>query len=117
MSVNGTLTIKNTDLFQLSSSDRARIVSQRVFVLSLNTRVFACVRTFTLCSVRACESGEDPGFEGDLRRDPYLDHHHQHPDRTADISTRHLRSLEGNISIQSMMYADFFKRIVQHFGK
>lgn len=111
MLVTGNLMIKNTDLFQLSSSDRTRSVSQRVFVLSLDTRVLACVRTFTLCSVRACDSGEDPGFQGDLGRDPFLDHHHQHPDRTADISTRHLRSLEGNIT------QIFFKRIGQHFEK
>lgn len=109
MLVNGTLTIKNTDLFQLNSSDKTRIVSQRVFDLSLDTRVFARIRMFTLWSVCSCESGEDPGFEGDLRRDPYLDHHHQHPDRTADISTRHLRSLEGNVAIQSMIYVHVLK--------
>lgn len=39
--------------------------------------------------------GEDPGFKGDLRRNPYLGHHNQHPDRTSDPGTRHLRSLEG----------------------
>lgn len=40
-------------------------------------------------------SGENPSFQRNGGRNPHLDHHHQHPDRTADLSSRHLYSLEG----------------------
>lgn len=55
----------------------------------------ACLHA--LCSLTSCmcASGKDPGFEGGLRRNPHLDHHHQHPDRTADPGTCHLCPLEG----------------------
>ena len=51
----------------------------------------ACVLAFLLTWV----PGENPGIQGGLGRDPLVDNSDQHPDRSADPSTGHLRTLEG----------------------
>lgn len=102
MQVNGSLTIKNTHLFELKSIDRSRSVSRPELVLC-----FVCLRVCVYLRHTCLMTGEDPGFKGDVGRDPHLDHHHQHPDRTAHPRARHLRSLEGEYALKDPCYSVF----------
>lgn len=98
MLVNSSLTIKNTRLFELKSIDRSRSVSRPDLVWS---RFHAkCLRVCVNLRHTRLTTGEDPGFKGDVGRDPHLDHHHQRPDRTAHPRARHLCSLEGEYAVQ-----------------
>lgn len=113
MMVNGILGIKNTNLFELNDGVKSRTVSHNVLVLNgfgivRRMCVSSWICTFTIWMCVVFYSGNDPGFKGGLRRNPYLGHHTQHPDRTADLSTCDLNFMEGNITTVRLFFQTIF---------